>query len=50
MVPLTLAPELPMRPLREPARRRSSVGGFLAGFALSWVIGAILYAYLAVMG
>ncbi len=50
MIPLTLAPGLPMHPLREPARRRSSVGGFLAGFALSWVIGAILYAYLAVMG
>jgi hypothetical protein len=34
----------------EPARRPSGVGGFLAGFALSWVIGAILYAYLAVIG
>jgi hypothetical protein len=50
MVPLTPAPQLPMSARSEPARRPSGVGGFLAGFALSWVIGAILYAYLAVIG
>jgi hypothetical protein len=50
MIPLTPAPEFPLPPVRAQARLRSSVSGFLAGFALSWVIGAILYAYLAVMG
>jgi hypothetical protein len=50
MIPLTPAPEFPLPPVSAQARLRSSVSGFLAGFALSWVIGAILYAYLAVMG
>jgi hypothetical protein len=47
MLPLAVAS--PMTELVEyaPARRsRMPMGGFLAGFGLSWVFGAVLYAYL----
>ena len=29
-----------------PRRRRAALGSFFAGFALSWVFGAVLYVYL----
>jgi hypothetical protein len=46
MVPL--APPMDLAPImaRAPVQRRSSLGGFLAGFALSGVFGVMLYVYL----
>jgi hypothetical protein len=54
MIPLAATPLPDMSDMPEyapPPRARSGmpVGGFLAGFALSWVFGAVLYAYL-IMG
>jgi hypothetical protein len=48
MVPLAPTAALAEVHYSEPPRRRArvAVGGFLAGFALSWVFGAVLYAYL----
>jgi hypothetical protein len=50
LVPLGPAAELGMFAPRAPVRGRPGLGGFLAGFALSWVFGAMLYAYLTLMG
>ena len=48
MVPLAPTAVLAEVSYNEPPRHRAgiAVGGFLAGFALSWVFGAVLYAYL----
>ena len=50
MVPLALPADLVPLMRRAPVRRRLRLGGFFAGFALSWVFGAMLYIYLAVLG
>ena len=48
MIPATMAAALPMSMEDDMPRRRSgaAVGSFMAGFALSWVFGAVLYVYL----
>jgi hypothetical protein len=49
MVPLVATARLaPMR-VEQPVRQRWSFSGFLAGFALSWVFGAMLYVVLSLV-